>query len=91
MKENRYPDRLEEIIDDRTKEFEKIFLSLRTKQGLNITEFDQYFKCSFLNKYKNEVDKLLQGDLARIDNSNIYLTSEGLYICDEIISNFAHL
>ena len=91
LKENRYPDRLEEIIDDRTKEFEKIFLSLRTKQGLNITEFDQYFKCSFLNKYKNEVDKLLQGDLARIDNGNIYLTSEGLYICDEIISNFAHL
>ena len=91
LKEGKYPNRFEEIIDQSTKEFEKIFLSLRTKAGLNISEFDQYFKCSFLKKYKNEVDKLLQASLARIKDDHIYLTSEGLYICDEIISNFAHL
>ncbi|MEJ2543350.1 MAG: radical SAM family heme chaperone HemW [Calditrichaceae bacterium] len=59
LKKGKFPNRFEEIIDKRTKEFEKIFLSLRTKAGLNIVDFNKYFKCSFLNKYKNEVDKLL--------------------------------
>ena len=89
LNDGKYPDRSEENIDEKTKEFEKIFLSLRTAAGLNITEFDNKFKCSFMNKYKDEVNELLKGGFARLSSNTIQLTSEGLYICDEIISNFA--
>ena len=91
LQQGKYPDRSEENINLKTKEFEKIFLSLRTNAGLNILEFDELFQCSFLEKYKSEVNKLRHAGLACIKNDTIYLTSEGLYICDEIISNFAHL
>lgn len=91
LSQSTYPDRFEEIIDKQTKEFERIFLNLRTNAGLNITEFDNQFQCSFMDKYKSEVDKLLHADLARIEDNTIYLTSEGLYICDEIFTNFAHI
>lgn len=89
--EGKYPDRYEENINGKTKEFEKIFLSLRTISGLSIKEFNRSFKCSFMDKYKKEVDELLNGGFARLTDNTIHLTSEGLYICDEIVSNFARI
>ncbi len=89
LNEGKYPDRSEENINRKTKEFEKIFLSLRTISGLNIIEFNESFKCSFMDKYKNEVDELLNSGFAQLTDNTIHLTSKGLYICDEIVSNFA--
>ena len=91
LKDQRYPDRFEEIIDKKTKEFEKIFLSLRMTSGLKISEFNELFQSSFIQKYKNEIDKLVTGGFALINGDSFILTAEGLYICDEIISNFAHI
>jgi len=85
------PDRTDEAIDAETKEFEKIFLSLRTNDGLNLSEFEELFKYSFVEKYKIEIDRLLNAGLARIKNNSLSLTPEGLYLCDEIISDFAHI
>jgi oxygen-independent coproporphyrinogen-3 oxidase len=91
LNEDKYPDRFEENINGKTKEFEKIFLSLRTISGINIPEFNKSFKCSFMDKYKKEVNELLNGGFARLTDKTIHLTSEGLYICDEIVSNFARI
>ncbi|MEJ2054107.1 MAG: radical SAM family heme chaperone HemW [Calditrichaceae bacterium] len=89
LRNGMYPQRTAEKIDAKTREFEKIFLSLRTIEGLSLSEFQELFAHSFVETYKTEIEKLLTAGLARINGDNICLTPEGFYICDEIISNFA--
>jgi len=91
LKKNQSPIDFEEIINQRTREFENIFLSLRTNIGLNLLDFEKYFKESFLLKYENKVKKLINQELAEIEDEYFRLTAKGLYISDEILAYFAHI
>jgi len=79
----------EEVIDAGTEQFEKIFLSLRTNQGLNLLQFEKRFHESFEIKYRDQIDDLIRNDLALIEDQYFRLTSKGFCICDEILVRFA--
>lgn len=79
----------EEVIDAGKEEFEKIFLSLRTNQGLNLLQFEKRFQKSFAITYRDQIDDLIRNDLALMDDTYFRLTNKGFYICDEILTRFA--
>jgi len=77
-----------EVLDKKTLEFENIFLSLRTYQGLNLSLFKQIFEISFLEKYAQECNDLLNRQLAVTHQDFFKLTRKGMIICDAILPEF---
>ncbi|MBD3224628.1 MAG: radical SAM family heme chaperone HemW [Caldithrix sp.] len=77
-----------ESIDDETKEFEYIFLGLRTYDGINLQKFEETFGRAFKSKYGDLVDSLLLNQLADMDQSFFRLTQKGMMISDEITPKF---
>lgn len=77
-----------EILDKKTLEFEYIFLSLRTYRGLNLSSFKQIFEISFLEKYTQECNDLLNRHLAVTNQDFFKLTRKGMIICDAILPEF---
>ncbi len=62
-----------------------IMLNLRTNRGIVFEEFEERFKESFMNKYKEKVEKLVSENLLIIDKNRIYPTYNGMMILDQII------
>ena len=89
LRSGQLPIAQEETIDLGTEEFEKIFLSLRTNQGLNLLQFEKRFQKSFETKYQDQIDDLIRNDLALIEDQYFRLTKKGFCICDEILVRFA--
>jgi oxygen-independent coproporphyrinogen-3 oxidase len=85
---SRLPVEFKETIDQKTMEFENIFLSLRTYSGLNLKRFEETFKRSFLQVYPKKVNDLMSAGLAEIKDDHFRLTQKGLFICDEILPHF---
>ncbi len=78
-----------EIIDDKTLEFEYIFLGLRTFLGINLKDFNNRFKANFKERYGAIVKALTDEGFARLSESDFKLTSKGLMLSDEILPDFA--
>ena len=64
----------------------EIFLALRLKKGLNITEFNKKYNIDFESKYKNVIKKYEK--FINYNGENISLTKEGILISNEIMSEF---
>ncbi len=79
-----------EKLSKETEEFEQIMLSLRTYQGLNLDRFSARFGHDFRKTYSQNVDLLLAEGLAELEEGFFRLSTKGLYISDELISNFHH-
>lgn len=81
----------EELSRDQ-KMLEFIFLSLRTRQGIDIHQFENQFKLSFNQKFKH-VLKLLNehphGELFHIQANSLQLTPQGLVLFDEVCRYFS--
>lgn len=69
--------------------FEKIMLSLRTFDGINLNEFNRDFNQSFLKKHTDLNNNLILNGFAEIKNGFFKLTRKGMLICDEILPGFA--
>jgi len=77
-----------EKLDQNQLEFEYIFLHMRLKEGINLNDFSYRFNINFENKYKNSLQKLIDGQLVKKLNKHIKLTAKGWLLADEIISTF---
>jgi oxygen-independent coproporphyrinogen III oxidase len=91
LKKGESPVDFSEDLGPVTREFETIFLSLRTIAGLNLLDYKTRFQTEFTDKYKNKVDQLLASNLAEIHDHYFRLTQNGLFISDAILSEFAHI
>jgi oxygen-independent coproporphyrinogen-3 oxidase len=67
---------------------EHILLALRTYKGLSLFEFEKLFGINFLKKFVKETNKLIENNLANIEDDYFKLTEKGMLICDEILLYF---
>lgn len=88
VQNRRLPRVFSERIDAHTREFEHIFLGLRTYNGIDLAMFEQQFRHSFLNRYETIITPLLDHNLAEQKRDHFRLTQKGLFISDEILSQF---
>lgn len=77
-----------EALDEQTKEFEHIFLRLRTYDGLDLNDFEMIFERSFLDSYRKIVNNLIDSGLAELTDTRFCLTQQGMALCDEILQRF---
>ncbi|WP_456442845.1 radical SAM family heme chaperone HemW [Caldithrix abyssi] len=89
LKQQRLPRAFEEQLSAQTKEFEHIFLRLRTYEGINLAYFEKTFHRSFLETYRKTINTLIDRDFAVIDAQVFRLTQKGMAVCDEILQYFA--
>jgi len=85
----RLPLNSSEYLDETTMLFERIFLSLRTVIGIDLSKFNSDFGTCFQDLNKPLTENLIREGLAVIQDEHFRLTQRGLCISDEIISNFA--
>ena len=74
------------------KMLEFILLSLRTSVGINVHQFEDHFKLSLNDKFKNVLKRLNEhpdGELLNIQDNTLNLTAKGLVLSDEICQYFA--
>ena len=65
---------------------EFIMLSLRLEEGLDLLKFKKIFHIDFLEKYKNQIEKLLTNNLIKIQNNHLRILN--FEISNMIISEF---
>jgi len=82
------PQDFSETLDKQTKEFEHIFLRLRTYEGLDLAAFENTFGRSFLQSYRKIVNELIDSGLAQLTGKRFCLTQQGMALCDEILQRF---
>ena len=79
------PERAKEILTvDDVKE-ETIMLSLRTKYGMNVKEYNEKFHADFLAEKATALQK--NADFLIISNNNITINKDYFYISNAIISD----
>ena len=81
----------EELSRDQ-KMLEFLFLSLRTSHGIDIHQFENQFKLSFNEKFKNVLKRLNEHpdeELLNVHDNGLKLSAKGLVLFDEICRYFA--
>ena len=78
----------EEILSQTETMENEIFLALRLKSGINLTDFNNKFNINFEEKYKEIIDKYSKLKLLKIENNRCYLTENGMLFSNEIMSEF---
>lgn len=77
-----------EKIDEETEKKDYIMMRLRTKDGLDYSEFKAIFKFDFQAKYSSIIEKMKTEGLAENKNTVLSLTRRGFLISNEIIQRF---
>jgi len=79
------PLELEETLTDEQRRIETLFTGLRTKFGISLSKYERDFGHPFLERNKNEIDRLLESGLALLDGDHFKLTFEGRLLTDEVV------
>lgn len=75
-----------EKIELADKKFEFAMLSLRLSDGFSLSEYSERFGESFLSGRDFILDKLKKSNLIRLENDRIFLTEEGFYVSNSILT-----
>lgn len=65
---------------------EYIMISLRTREGIDLNKVEKDFGADERKRIEREIQKFITTDLAKINNSNLHLTDEGMLRADGIAS-----
>ncbi len=77
-----------EILDEKDKMSEYMFLGLRLIKGIIIKEFYYKFGKNIFDVYNSELQKLINKNLIFIENDYIKLTTNGLDFANEVFMEF---
>lgn len=66
----------------------EIFLALRLKEGIKISNINKKYNIDFEEKYKKIIDKYKKIDLLSINKERCFLTEKGFLLSNEIMSEF---
>jgi oxygen-independent coproporphyrinogen-3 oxidase len=80
------PEREKEFLTSAQKLNEFIMISLRTKEGMDLTRLEKEFGLKEKDRIKSEIEKFKDHNLICINNSFIQLTDEGMLRADGIAS-----
>ncbi|GAB4370014.1 MAG: radical SAM family heme chaperone HemW [Calditrichia bacterium] len=86
--QNRLPVVSREVLTPETRQFEYIFLHLRLAEGINLSEFYNYFGEKFTEKYGDTLTTLINDDLIVHQADRIRLTRKGWRLADEVARHF---
>lgn len=75
----------EEILTLEQQEIEFLMNNLRLKAGFALSEYEERFGDSFLTKYKDKIDFLVEQGLVKVENERIFCLDEGLIKLDYIL------
>ena len=77
-----------ETLDLNTRYNDLITTALRTSDGINIKKMEQEFGTELAKKMMQEAEKHMARGLMKITDGNLSLTHQGLYISDDVMSDF---
>ena len=77
-----------ENLDLNTRYNDLITTALRTSDGINIKKMEQEFGTELAKKMMQEAEKHMARGLMKITDGNLSLTHQGLYISDDVMSDF---
>ena len=77
-----------ETPDRRQRMGEAVMLGLRLRAGLSLSQFKKQFGISFQDAFVNTIEKLEETGLIKINEDNVALTDEGLFLADSVIVEF---
>ena len=77
-----------EALDLNTRYNDLITTALRTSDGINIKKMEQEFGTELAKKMMQEAEKHMARGLMKITDGNLSLTHQGLYISDDVMSDF---
>lgn len=77
-----------ETLDLNTRYNDLITTALRTSDGINIKKMEQEFGTELAKKMMQEAEKHMARGLMKIIDGNLSLTHQGLYISDDVMSDF---
>ena len=63
---------------------EIVFMGLRMNSGINRIDFKNRFGVEFCDKYKKQVEDLVERGLLSVDDENIKLTQKGREISNSV-------
>ena len=89
--ENPLKKEFSEIVTKEAQLEEEIFLGLRLKKGINLSNVNEKYNIDFEKKYKSILEKYLQTGHLCIDNGNLYFSTQGFLVSNEILSEFLEL
>lgn len=74
-----------EVLDESSKREERIMLSLRTREGLDLVSFENDFSENLLETKKEEIEELKKLGLVGVTKDSIKLTDEGFHLLNQVI------
>ena len=81
---NSNPERGSEILNTKDRINEKIMISLRTMEGLDLNDFEKQFGVEERNRVEQGMKKYIDLNMLKVENSKAFLTDEGMLAADGI-------
>lgn len=78
----------EDILKQKEKMEEEMFLGLRKKEGVSISHFEEKFQVKFEDIYPSVLEQLITTDLVYFENNFLSLTERGFELGNEIFEKF---
>lgn len=79
-----------EKLDNTNLQNENIMLALRTREGLNIKDFNKSYNCNFLKDKQKEIEFLISKNFIIINDSRLVVNPNSFYILNSIIQKLIY-
>lgn len=76
------------FLDDDDSQSESIFLKLRLKDGVDLSEHQLRFGVDVRSRYSEEIDRLLDAGLIEFDRDRMRISRKGLVLANEVFAAF---
>lgn len=76
------------LLDDDDSQSESIFLKLRLKDGVDLSEHQLRFGVDVRSRYSEEIDRLLDAGLIEFDRDRMRISRKGLVLANEVFAAF---
>ncbi|TLS39426.1 radical SAM family heme chaperone HemW [Pseudalkalibacillus caeni] len=86
--ENGFPYTEENELTTAEKMEEEMFMGLRMKKGVSVERFQEKFNIPLMTVFGSQIDQLHDKGLINLNKGNISLTEKGLFLGNEVFSEF---
>lgn len=88
INQGKYPWEGEEYLSKKESMEEYMFLGLRKKNGISISEFEEKYHTTVENVYGTVVEGLKTKELLKVEKDNMFLTEKGIDLSNMVLSEF---